>query len=160
MKYGCHAGVIRQKGHLQAQEGKKTIHVQHAGQFNNTSLSKQWTVFNGYSLLLLNTITSKRMRWGGVKRQILQVWQTKKKTHCRWMQFWQDSVHWVERKMMKRAKLMNFRGVCWVSACTLRILRQKVGSTFQIHIWLKHCKPNGQRWKNLDRQAMDNILVW
>lgn len=45
MKYEeCHAGVIRQKeDHLQAQKGKKTnkknpIHVQHAGQFNNTSL--------------------------------------------------------------------------------------------------------------------------
>lgn len=25
MKYECHAGVIRQKGHLQAQKGKKNI---------------------------------------------------------------------------------------------------------------------------------------
>lgn len=107
---------------------------------------KQWRVCNEYSLLLLHTITSKRMRWGGVKRQArnppsLADKKRKKKKGGRKKKKSQnilsmdalfDKNLYTESKVKwwKRGKLMNFKGVYLVLACTLGILRHKVGSTF------------------------------
>lgn len=128
--------------HRKEEEGKKKTNKNHTcpacrvSSITHLFLKTMFVMNRRYSLFFVAQHDNKAWDEVASKRQARNppsLADKKKgpKTHCRWMQVWQESVHWIKSKIMKEKKLMNFTGVYRVPACTLHILRRESWINFQ-----------------------------